>query len=127
MRRTLSAFLSCWLKQRKEKFLLAIFHLSIKIFSRGKGKSAVSAAAYGSGEKIKSDYDGTTHDYTRKGGVIHTEILLPNNAPPEYNNRSILWNAVEKIEKQKNAQLAREIEVSLSKELSHEQHLQLVK
>jgi len=62
---------------------VAIYHLSIKIISRGKGKSAVAAAAYRAGEKILNQYDGIEHDYTRKGGVIHTEIILPDNAPPE--------------------------------------------
>lgn len=89
---------------------MAIYHCSIKIISRGKGKSAVAAAAYRAGEKILNQYDGIEHDYTRKGGVVYTEILLPENAPPEYADRATLWNAVEKIEKAKNAQLAREIE-----------------
>ena len=107
---------------------MAIYHLHIKIAaSRGKGKSAVSAAAYRSGEKIKSDYDGNTHDYTRKGGVVHTEIMLPEHAPPEYADRSVLWNAVEKVEKAKNAQLAREVEVALPKELSAEKNIALVR
>ncbi len=96
---------------------MAIFHLSCKVISRGNGKSAVAAAAYRSGEKITNDYDGETHDYTRKGGVIHTEIVLPDHAPSEYADRSTLWNAVEKIEKSKNAQLAREVEVAIPKEL----------
>lgn len=59
---------------------MAIYHLSIKIISRGKGKSAVAASAYRSGEKIKNEYDGIVHDFTRKGGIAHTEILLPQNA-----------------------------------------------
>ena len=54
-----------------------------------------------------------THDYTHKGGVVHTEILLPDHAPAEYTDRAVLWNEVEKIEKAKNAQLAREIEIAL--------------
>ena len=58
---------------------MAIYHLSIKIISRGKGKSAVAASAYRSGEKIKNEYDGIVHDFTRKGGIAHTEILLPEN------------------------------------------------
>lgn len=60
---------------------IASYHLSIRIISRGKGKSAVAAAAYRSGEKITNEYDGIEHDDTRKGGVVHTEILLPDNAP----------------------------------------------
>jgi ATP-dependent exoDNAse (exonuclease V) alpha subunit len=106
---------------------MAIYHCSIKITSRGKGKSAVAAAAYRSGEKITNDYDGITHDYTRKGGVVHTEILLSEHAPAEYAERSVLWNAVEKIEKAKNSQLAREIELALPKELSQEQNISLVR
>jgi predicted nucleic acid-binding Zn-ribbon protein len=106
---------------------LAIFHLSIKIISRGKGKSAVAAAAYRAGELIKSDYDGITHDFTRKGGIVHTEILLPANAPEEYANRAVLWNAVERTEKAENAQLSREVEFSLPRELSHEQNIALAR
>ena len=106
---------------------MAIYHLSIKIISRGKNKSAVAASAYRSGEKIKNEYDGVVHDFTRKGGIAHTEILLPQNAPEEFSNRSVLWNSVEKIEKSKNSQLAREIEIALPKELSREKQINLVR
>ncbi|RRD92407.1 conjugal transfer protein TraA [Clostridiales bacterium COT073_COT-073] len=106
---------------------MAIYHLSIKIISRGKGKSAVAASAYRSGEKIKNEYDGIVHDFTRKGGIVHTEILLPQNAPQEFANRSVLWNSVEKIEKSKNSQLAREIEIALPKELDREKQIELVR
>jgi len=108
-------------------YTMAIYHLSIKIVSRGKGKSAVAAAAYRSGEKIKNEYDGIIHDYTRKRGVVHTEILLPVNAPAEYADRAVLWNAVEQVEKAKNSQLAREIELALPVELSREQGITLVR
>lgn len=106
---------------------MAIYHCSIKIISRGKGKSAVAAAAYRSGEKLVNEYDGAIHDYTRKGGIVHTEILLPDNAPPAFSDRSALWNAVERIEKAKNAQLAREIEIALPHELTREQGISLVR
>ena len=106
---------------------MAIYHLSIKIISRGKGKSAVAASAYRSGEKIKNEYDRVVHDFTRKGGIAHTEILLPQNAPQEFVNRSVLWNSVEKIEKSKNSQLAREIEIALPKELDREKQIELVR
>ena len=106
---------------------IAIYHCSIKIVSRGKGKSAVAAAAYRSVEKITNEYDGMIHDYTKKGGIAHTEILLPDHAPREYFNRATLWNAVEKIEKAKNSQLARELELALPVELSAEQNLSLVR
>ena len=108
-------------------FLMAIYHLSIKIISRGKGKSAVAASAYRSGEKIKNEYDGIVHDFTRKGGIAHTEILLPENAPQEFLDRGTLWNSVEKIEKSKNSQLAREIEVALPKELDREKQIELIR
>jgi len=106
---------------------LAIYHLSIKIFSRGKGRSAVSAAAYRAGECITNNYDGKTHDYTRRGGVAHAEIMLPENAPGEFANRAVLWNAVEKVEKARNSQLAREIEIALPVELTKEQNIALVR
>lgn len=106
---------------------MAIYHCSIKVISRGKGKSAVAAAAYRAGEKITNQFDGMTHDYTHKGGVVHTEILLPDHAPAEYADRAVLWNEVEKIEKAKNAQLAREIEISLPRELTREQSISLVR
>ena len=106
---------------------MAIYHMSIKITSRGKGKSAVSAAAYRAGEKITNEYDGVTHDFTKKGGVVFKEILLPDNAPADYKDRAVLWNAVEKIEKAKNSQLAREIELALPKELSYMQNVNLVR
>ena len=104
---------------------MAIYHLSIKIISRGKGKSAVTAAAYRAGTIIKNEYDGITHDYSKKSGVAHTEILLPDNAPSEYVDRATLWNAVEKSERYRTAQLAREIEIALPVELSREENIAL--
>lgn len=111
----------------KGGFTIAIYHCSIKIISRGKGKSAVAAAAYRSGEKLINNYDGITHDYTRKSGIAYTEIMLPSHAPPDFQNRSALWNSVEKIEKSKNSQLAREIELAIPKELNREQQISLVR
>lgn len=89
--------------------------------------SAVGASAYRSGEILKNEYDGVTHDFTRKRGIAHTEILLPPHAPPDFADRSTLWNSVEKIEKAKNSQLAREIEVALPVELDREKQIQLVR
>lgn len=106
---------------------MAIYHCSIKIISRGRGKSAVAAAAYRAGVAIRNDYDGLIHDYSHKHGVLHTEILLPENAPAKYTDRATLWNAVEKIEKAKNAQLAREVELALPVELTREQNVSLVR
>ena len=87
----------------------------------------MAAAAYRSGEKLVNEWDGLTHDYTRKGGVVHTEIMLPSHAPPEFADRSTLWNSVEQIEKSSTAQLAREIEVALPVELSRAEQLALVR
>ena len=106
---------------------IAIYHCSIKIVSRGKGKSAVAAAAYRAGEKLTNEWDGLTHDYTKKGGVIHSEILLPAHAPPAFSDRSTLWNSVELSEKSNNAQLAREVEIALPVELSREEQTRLVR
>ena len=111
----------------KGVLFIAIYHLSIKIITRGKGRSAVASAAYRAGEKIKNERDGVTHDYIRKSGVVHTEILLPDNAPDEYRDRATLWNSVEKIEKAKNSQLAREIQVALPIELTEVQNRSLVR
>ena len=106
---------------------MAIFHLQIQIISRGKGgKSAVAAAAYRAGEKITNERDGITHDYIRKGGIVHTEVFLPEYAPREYLDRAVLWNEVERIEKSKNSQLARDIELSLPIELTIGQNIDFV-
>ena len=106
---------------------IAIYHCNISIVSRGKGKSAVAAAAYRSGEKLTNEWDGMTHDYTRKGGVVHTEIMLPPHAPSSFSDRSTLWNSVELYEKAGNAQLAREIDAALPIELSREEQIRLVR
>ena len=105
---------------------MAIFHLSVKVISRNQGRSAVAAAAYRSAEKIVNEWDGVEHDFTRKNWVVHSEIMLPEHAPPEYKDRSILWNAVEKAEKSSDARLAREVEVALPKELTREQQVQVL-
>ena len=111
----------------REVIPIAIYHCNIGIVSRGKGKSAVAAAAYRSGEKITNEWDGMTHDYTRKRGVVHTEILLPPHAPPSFSDRATLWNSVELYEKAGNVQLAREIDAALPIELSREEQIRLVR
>ena len=102
------------------------FHFSVNIISRGKGKSAVASAAYISGEKIKNEWDGVTHDYTKKQGVISKEIYLPDHAPEEYKDRKTLWNSVELFEKNSNAQLARNFIISLPKELNIEENKKMI-
>ena len=111
----------------REVIPIAIYHWNVGIVSRGKGKSAVAAAAYRSGEKLTNEWDGMTHDYTRKGGVVHTEIMLPPHALPSFSDRSTLWNSVELYEKAGNAQLAREIDAALPIELSREEQIRLVR
>ena len=110
---------------RKEVPPIDFCHIPVSIIKRSEGRSAVAAAAYRSGTKLTNEWDGLTHDYTRKGGVVHAEIMLPAHAPPEFSDRSTLWNSVEQIEKARDSQLAREIEAALPRELSREQQLAL--
>ena len=101
--------------------------MPVQIIKRSKAKSAVGAAAYRSGTKMTNEWDGLTHDYTRKRGVVHSEIILPPHAPPEFQDRNTLWNSVEMVEKTRDAQLAREIEISLPVELNREEQLRLAR
>ena len=96
------------------------------MITRGKGRSAVAAAAYTSCSKIYNDYDGLTHDYSRKSGLIYERVFLPAHAPPEWHDRAVLWNAVEAAEKTKDSRLAREIIVALPVELTLEQNIRLI-
>jgi len=100
---------------------MAIYHLEAKIVSRGSGRSAVAAAAYIGCDVITNEYDGITHDYTRKGGLVWDHIFLPSQAPPEWSDRGTLWNAVERAEKTKDSRLARELIVALPVELPAEE------
>lgn len=106
---------------------MAIYHCHCKVISRGQGRSAVGAAAYRSGERLTNDYDGITHDYTNKGGVVYSEVMLCENAPQEYQNRAVLWNEVERQEKGGKARLAREYEVALPIELNRDEQIELVR
>lgn len=103
--------------------VIAIYHMSAKVVSRGAGRSAVAASAYLSCSRMYNDYDGIQHDYTRKHGLAHQEVLLPPVAPPEWKDREILWNAVEQAEKAKDSRLAREFVVALPIELSRESQI----
>ena len=104
---------------------MALYHLSVKQIKRSAGQSAVAAAAYRAGEKLHSDYYGEDADYTKKGGVVFTEILLPSHAPREYADRETLWNAVEKIEEHPKAQLAYSFDIALQNEFSMEENISL--
>ena len=89
-----------------QSFFTSAYHFHVTQIKRSAGQSAIASAAYRSGEKLHSEYYGEDSDYTRKGGVICSEILLPAHAPPEYADRETLWNAVEKVEYGRKAQLA---------------------
>lgn len=106
---------------------MAIYHLHAQVISRSSGRSATGAAAYRAGVEIADERTGLVHDYTRKGGVDHTEILAPANAPEWANDRAKIWNGVEAAEKRKDAQLCREVEVALPSELTPEQMRDLVR
>ncbi len=97
---------------------MAIYHLEAKVVSRGTGRSAVAAAAYMSCSQILNDYDGVQHDYIRKQGLVWQQTFLPEHAPQEWQDRSVLWNAVEENEKTKDSRLAREFVVALPIELN---------
>ena len=103
-------------------------HFQISIQKRSENKSAVAGAAYQSGSKLFSEYDNRTKNYLRKQNeVIHSEILLPQNAPQEYHDRETLWNSAEKAETQWNSQLARKIIIALPREIPTEQYADLVR
>ena len=104
---------------------MALFHLSVTQTKRSTGQSAIASAAYRAGERLYSKYYGEYSDYTRKGGVICSNILLPSHAPPEYADRQTLWNAVEKAERGKNAQLAYSFDIALQNEFSLEENIAL--
>lgn len=104
---------------------MALYHFHVDQIKRSAGQSAIASAAYRAGERLYSEYYGETNDYSRKGGVLHTEILLPPHAPTEYKDRQTLWNAVEKVEKNKKAQLAYNFDIALQNELSMEENISL--
>ena len=106
---------------------MAIYHLTTKPIARSSGRSAVAAAAYRAGQKLTNLRDERTHDYRRRAGVMHSEIVLPRGvlgADWAY-DRAALWNAAEKAEKRKDSRVAREIEIALPHELTAEQRLAL--
>ena len=106
---------------------MALFHLSVTQTKRSAGQSAIASAAYRAGERLYSEYYGEYSDYTRKGGVICSDILLPSHAPPEYADRQTLWNAVEKAERGKNAQLAYSFDIALQNEFPLEENIALAR
>lgn len=106
---------------------MAIFHLSVKVISRNQGRTAVAAAAYRAGERLTNENTGLTHDFTPKAhDVVNKVILSPYEAPEWVQSRAKLWNEVEKSEKRINSRTAREIEISLPRELTNEQNWSLL-
>ena len=105
---------------------MSIYHLSVKAISRSDGRSAVACAAYRAGEKLLDDRYGKEQDYTKKTGVEFTNIYAPPNTNPELLDRQTLWNTVEKVERRKDAVLAREFEIAFPHELNAEQRKQLL-
>lgn len=102
---------------------MASFHSHTQVISRSGGRSSVAAAAYRSGQKLTNGRDGIVHDYSRKHGIVHCEIVLPEHAPARWLDRETLWNEVEAAEKQANAQLAREINYALPVELTRDEQI----
>ena len=106
---------------------MALFHFHVDQIGRNAGRSAVACAAYRSGEKLYSEYYGETSDYTRKGGVMYSEIMLPPHAPMAYADRQTLWNAVEKAERRHDAQLSYSFDIALQNELTQEENTALAR
>ena len=106
---------------------MAIYHFSAKVISRVNGSSAVASAAYRAAERLHDDRLGRKHDFSNKAGVVHSEILLPDGAPERLNDRATLWNEIEAKERRGDAQLAREVEFSIPRELNQQQGVQLAR
>jgi ATP-dependent exoDNAse (exonuclease V) alpha subunit len=117
---------------------VAIFRLRVNIISRARGQSVIAAAAYRAGEKLLDPNRAKDHDYTRKGGVEHTQIMAPATAPAwlqvtpgnkeqEHAARQELWRRAEVSETRKNSQLAREFVLALPHELTKKQRIDLVR
>ena len=106
---------------------MAIYSMRMQVIGRSAGRSATAAAAYRSGEEIKDERTGKSHDYTGKSDIYDSEILLPEGAPERLGDRVTLWNEVERVEKRKDAQLSREVMIALPAELTHEQKQELTR
>ncbi|QUD89549.1 Ti-type conjugative transfer relaxase TraA [Phenylobacterium montanum] len=106
---------------------MAIYHFSAKVISRAAGGSAVAAAAYRSASRLRDARLDRSHDFSNKAGVIHSEVMLPNGAPDEWSDREELWNAVEAAEVRRDAQLAREIEFAIPREMEKADGIELAR
>ena len=106
---------------------MALYHFHVEQIKRSEGRTAVASAAYRAGEKLHNLWDGETHDYTKKGGVILSEIMLPEYAPERLFDRYTLWNEVEQIEKHYKAQLSYSFDMALQNEFSLEENIALAR
>ncbi len=106
---------------------MAIYHFSAKVISRCGGSSAVAAAAYRSAGRLHDERLGRTHDFSNKRDVVHSEVLLPEGAKEEWQDREKLWNAVEAAELRKDAHLSREVEFAIPREMTQEQGIALAR
>ena len=106
---------------------MAIYHFSAKVISRANGSSAVASAAYRSASELHDERLGRDHDFSNKAGVIHSEVMLPKGAPERLFDRAVLWNEVEAGEKRKDAQLAREVEFSIPREMNEKEGVRLAR
>ncbi|OYX65693.1 MAG: Ti-type conjugative transfer relaxase TraA [Sphingomonadales bacterium 32-64-17] len=106
---------------------MAIYHFSVQVISRASGRSAVAAAAYRSAERLHDERLDRDHDFTNKSGVVHSEVMLPENAPAHLSDRERLWNDVEAAEKRKDAQLSREVEFAIPREMTQAQGVELAR
>lgn len=101
-------------------------HTHVDIVTRSKGASVIAKAAYNARDKLQDEYYGKTHDYSKKTDLVFSKIFLPEHIPKEFSNREYLWNEVEKIEKSKNSQLARNLLFELPRELNEQNRIKLI-
>src|SRR6516164_5679181 len=106
---------------------MAIYHLHVKVIGRKSGSSAVASAAYRSASRLRDERLDRSHDFSAKRGVVHSELMLPENAPEAWGDRERLWNDVEAFEVRKDAQLAREVEFAIPREMSEAQGIELAR
>ena len=109
------------------RIAMAIYHLHVKVIGRKAGSSAVASAAYRSASRLRDDRLERSHDFSNKRGVVHSEVMLPENAPEQWSDRERLWNDVEAFEVRKDAQLAREVEFALPREMTQAQGIELAR
>jgi Ti-type conjugative transfer relaxase TraA len=106
---------------------MAIYHLHVKVIGRKSGQSAVASAAYRSGSRLRDERQDRSHDFSAKRGVVHSEVMLPENAPEAWSDRERLWNDVDAFEVRKDAQLAREVEFAIPREMTQAQGIKLAR